>query len=131
MERINIIYDVYQRAIGKYTVSIRSFYSAETKLGIGLFVNEVDTPLFYYKTDKSNSIPYLGFNHSQIKVFMDSDNYENKNVESRFINFTSLIKMFEFYAYAHFDAKPQEFITENQVYIAYITAFEKKMSLLK
>lgn len=62
---------------------------------------------------------------------MESDNYENKNVESRFINFTSLIKMFEFYAYAHFDAKPQEFITENQVYIAYITAFEKKMSLLK
>lgn len=52
MERINIIYDVYQRAIGNYTVSIRSFYSAETKLGIGLFVNEIETPLFIIKRTK-------------------------------------------------------------------------------
>ncbi len=131
MESIDIIYNVYQRTVGNYKFSIRSYYSRHVDLGIGFFVNDLPLPIFYYEAEKTNSIPVLEFNHALIQSFMDSDNYENKNVTARFISFKSLIKMFEFYAHSHFAETPNESLLENQTYRDYMNQLTQKIRGLK
>jgi|GEM_PF-1290485 len=131
MERIDIIYDVYQRTVGNYKFSIRSYYSRQVNLGIGFFVNDLPLPIICYKTDKHKSLPILEFNHELIQAFMKSENYESKHVTSRLISFKSLIKMFELYALTHFDEAPEESLMENEIYQDYMDQLIQKINQLR